>query len=328
MDGLTNYIRNDDIHIEVQVIGYKSQGESILIFLKDYNEIVWAGIMDSYKLNINVAKKILEDNGFGENGKKLNFLCISHPDFDHIKNMKEIMQFFVDESTIILTPDFLELGVEGDSKEISEIKTFFSDAFRRVNQNNINKLFFNRNYREPRLEHIFFCRGRQIPFKILSLLPTDAQILNKRINTMQNKEKNLYSLFVIIEIGLTELVFAGDCENGSLRYIDAMEIPDRINCFKIPHHASKTSDDVFNWEMSEKELGISVCTTRTMNNTTSQEVLEVYRDLFDKLYLTGDTNPEKNTEDYGIIILTFDSKGKIITNPEFIKNALCNAKEK
>lgn len=326
MVGLTDYIRNDDIHIEVQIIGYKSQGESILIFLKDYNEIIWAGIIDSYKLNINVAKEILEDNGFGKNGKKLNFLCISHPDFDHIKNMAEIMQSFIDESTIILTSDFLELEVEGDSREISEIKAFFSEAFKRINQDNINKLFLNRNYGEPRLEHVFFCRGRQIPFKILSLLPTDAQILNKRINRMQNKDKNLYSLFVIIEIGSTELVFAGDCENGSLRYIDEIEIPDRINCFKIPHHASKTSDGVFNWEMSEKELGISVCTTRTMNNTTSTEILEIYKDVFDNLYLTGDTNPEKNTEDYGIVILTFDSRGKIIANPKFIKNASCNEK--
>lgn len=324
MDILTDYIENNDIYMEIYIIGYKCQGESILIFLKDYEKIVWAGIIDSYRLNVNIAKEILEKNGFGDKKRKINFLCISHPDYDHIKNMIEIMESCVDKNTDILTPDFLDLYTEGESEEVKNIKNYFSEKFKEITEENVNKLFFNRKYGEPRLEHNFICRGRNINFKISSLLPTDAEVYNKRINNSQNKEKNLYSLFVIIELGATKAIFAGDCENSSLKFIDTAEIPDAIHCFKIPHHGSKTSDQVFNWEMQEKELDISVCTTRTMKNTTSEDILERYKVLFEKLYLTADLKSENNNEDYGIVKIKFGSNGNILGKPEFIKNAKCN----
>ncbi|MBQ6860594.1 MAG: hypothetical protein IJO08_03000 [Clostridia bacterium] len=323
MLNLPNYIKSDDIVIEVNIIGYKTEGESSVIFLRDGTEIIWAGVIDSYNLNSkNITKEILEQNGYGLENKKINFLSITHPDEDHTKNISDIFDNFVDKNTYILTSDFFDFDKENDIKNIEKIKNEFINIFKKITEDNVDKLFLNRTYGEPGLEHKFLCRGRQIDFKILSLLPTDAQIINKKINQTQSIHKNMYSLFIIIEIGMTQLIFAGDCENDSLRYINYDEVPERIDLLKIPHHGSKTSDNILEWEIRDKELGTGVCTTRIKCGTTSKEILEKYRNYFERVCLTGDVVPENNNSDFGVVKLLYGTKGNFVLKPELFGNAI------
>ena len=121
-----------NLYLEVYLLGYPGQGESILFLIKtieDKDVILYSGVIDSYENNgTNKTIELLECL----NIKKLNFLCWTHPDIDHSLGIDTILQRYTNKETRVVLPDallYLEERLTDKAKEICQ---------------NINKVVFPR----------------------------------------------------------------------------------------------------------------------------------------------------------------------------------------
>ena len=320
MKNIKRYIDSDNIKIEIYCIGYKSEGESVIIFLKDKEKIIWSGVIDCFKKEINRTIEILEDNNYGTEKNKLNFICISHPDYDHIYGMNDIFEHYTDDNTIFIAPNFLQDNYK-PTEATKDIIEYFRKKFSHIDNINYNNLYLDRCF-DPGLTHQFINhKNRKIKFEIRALTPYNTYSFSKMVNAEENINKNDYSMMLVFEIDNINLLFCSDCENEIIDKIELDEIPDDIYCFKIPHHGSKTSSHIIeNWFEENKKIDIAICGTRTKNNTTSIEILNGYYDNSREVHLTASTIKEDNIEDYGIVKIT--NKNMQTISIDHIGNAL------
>lgn len=81
---------------EINVIGYRTRGESIVFFLKTDDEVAYAGLVDCYELeSVNMAANLLSETG----ADYLDFVCWTHPHEDHSVGLAEIIRKYCSEKT-------------------------------------------------------------------------------------------------------------------------------------------------------------------------------------------------------------------------------------
>ena len=58
---MRNLFFTDSLELEVNVIGYHNQGESIVFFIKADGHAVYTGLVDCYRTKeLNIVKRVLE----------------------------------------------------------------------------------------------------------------------------------------------------------------------------------------------------------------------------------------------------------------------------
>ena len=305
--------KGSKIYFNIDLIGYKNTGESIVLSVTDdYNKVLWCGIIDCfcYKGH-NKTKNILKDYGYGSN-KNIDFLCISHPDLDHIKAISKIFENFCSKDSMILLPNFKDSNIV-QTQEIKKIK----ESLR--NMLNIgyprdsvpNNIFFNQKIGLSELKWEFIVGTRKYNFQIESLTPSDSIMLNST-NMDYKQFKNDFSICLKITFNNNTFLFMGDCTDYVLKDLDEYYIPENLCYLKIPHHGCKS-------EMMEyyintniiSNISISGCAYR--KNTTLKSTLDYYKNNCDSVALTGNINHEMNTYQYGHIKHVYDVEtGNII----------------
>lgn len=297
------------LYIRFELIGYKNSGESVILSLiTESEETLWCGIIDcfSYK-GRNRTKSILNSYGYGCENKKINFLCISHPDTDHIYKMSEIINDYTDDNTMFLMPDFFNSNIV-QTKEIKKIQEILNKRFDYTNRRDSlkNNIFFNRRLSETQLKWKFITGIIEHNLQIESITPYDS-IMYTSQQTEYTQFKNDFS--ISLKISLDEHIYwlMGDCSDYVLASIDEEEFYGKANYLKIPHHGARnnTLQDLIKNEMIE-ELDVSTCTFR--KNTTLEEVLDFYKNYSTILSVTGSTNSEDNKLPYGIVKHTYEAK--------------------
>ena len=104
--------------IETYIIGYKKQGEAILFFVRTDKGISFSGLVDCFYLkDIDKVRDILESNKICS----LDFICWTHPDWDHSKGLKNIIDNYASEKTNIWIPEGVEVGEIKCSKGVKEL---------------------------------------------------------------------------------------------------------------------------------------------------------------------------------------------------------------
>lgn len=92
------------LQIKLYVIGYKEQGESIIMFFVDSvkDTVVYSIVIDSCLANDGSSKTIEILNKKHVN--KINILCWTHPDTDHTLGIDALVKDYCDKTTKILIP--------------------------------------------------------------------------------------------------------------------------------------------------------------------------------------------------------------------------------
>ena len=103
---MNNFFVNDidKILVDIYVIGYESQGESIYIRIKTLdNQYVKDILIDCYATQYNKTLELLENLKGNEN--QIDYICVSHYHDDHIKEIDKIINKYSKKNTTILIPD-------------------------------------------------------------------------------------------------------------------------------------------------------------------------------------------------------------------------------
>ncbi len=309
------------------LIGYKTIGESLVLFVKNEQEdILWCGVVDCYDYSkCNVTKTILEAKGYGIDKRKIDFLCISHPDLDHIKCMNQIMEQFCNDDTMLLMPNFRDSSIK-QSNEIVKIKEVLKNIFERKYTRAFvpDNLFFNRQLSLPNLRWKFICGMKEYTMQIESLTPTDSIMLNSCNSDYQNF-KNDFSICLKITFNNNYFLFMGDCTDTVLVQLNEEYIPSSLAYLKLPHHGCRNAT-MESYIVSEIIKGISVSSCAYRKGTTLQDTLDFYSKNSDYLSLTGNLDVSKNKYAYGLLSHTYDMKtGDLFVEKCYAdKNAILN----
>lgn len=299
------YFLGNKLYLEIIMVGYKYQGESLIISLKDSRSVpLWTGVIDCYKnRNINFTCEKLKEMNYGK--KSIDLLMITHPDEDHIKDISNIINNFTDNSTIYIMPDFINSNIK-DTKDIQTIKECICKRYETHESGQYNNIFYNRNINESNLCWKFIGNdNKRHVLKIETYLPTDSIMSMSRYHNPQ--QKNEYSLFVNLIIdNQINFVFSGDCLDYSLKLLDEEDFNKMKNTlyFKIPHHGSKETKFIKEIIKNENIILTSTAVCAYRKDVTDNKILEFYNNYCKDCVSV--TAKDDSKYEYGILKHVYD----------------------
>ncbi|TGY66201.1 hypothetical protein [Dubosiella muris] len=295
------YFIQNEFYLEVYIIGYKNQGEAILIVVEVDGRAVFCVLIDSYHCK---DKNLIQEILVKKRIQWIDIICWSHPHGDHSKGMKDIIKNYSNEDTLILIPEGVELSPQKFSKEVIKLFSYLreqvvqsAEKYRVMSVSDGKNVLF---YHWPKPKFIY--QTQEFQLKINSFAPPSHSLrANQFLNRIDN---NLNSIGFVLVLGNKYLVFTGDIENNAWSQLPPIFIKD-IDLLKIPHHGSKTANkalDLFS------DIDISVCTSYICGNSKlpEKEIIDCYENISAEVYLTQSMRSEENQEGYGMVKVKYN----------------------
>ena len=314
---MNNFFVNDidKILVDIYVIGYESQGESIYIRIKTLdNQYVKDILIDCYATQYNKTLELLENLKGNEN--QIDYICVSHYHDDHIKEIDKIINKYSKKNTIILIPD---VDREDSLTEMAKnVRNCIAD--RRINGRKIWGHI--KKISEPQ-QNIFFeeleYNDKKISIEISAISPySDITIVNSK-RSIEDINQNDYAIALVIKIGQLKILCTSDIMNNTIRLLNNQG---NVHYIKIPHHASIDSNKIFE-KVKMSSNTICVSTNYKTSDLPNEEILKLYKEKTNDVYVTHKENSDNNY-DYGIVhtryVLELNKK-EIKYSTECLKNS-------
>ena len=294
------YFENN-LLLETYIIGYKSEGEAILFFIRADGGISFSGLVDCYKLSdLDKVSELLKANKI----QTLDFICWTHPDSDHSIGLKEIIDSYVSSDTYIWIPEGVDAQEIKCGPKIQTLFSYLKDCSINMNpmfnvysaSDNKDLLFYN---------SICFQKGTDgFPLKMSSYAP-NSKIVRKQ-KYMDEFIKNDRSIFFSLDLGDIRILLTGDIEDETIKHIPRVFSERHVHLIKIPHHGSRSSTQFLElgWDMCD--IACSTVYRKGRSNLPEKEIMAQYKQNAQHLFCTGKMDNENETEDYGIIKVVTD----------------------
>lgn len=289
------YLVKEELVIEINVIGYKTEGESSVVFIKYDSGIAFSIVVDCFCYqNKNKTIEILRNN----NVKSIDYLCWSHPDYDHSQGMCDIFTEFVNEKTIINIPENVDNAYEICSNKVKNLfDTLKKESCKR--KSNIYTVSDNKDLLFYTDDICFKYDNYDFCLEMKSFAPNSSLICEKSLYGDFNK--NDLSIGFTMSLGEDVLMFTGDMGNTTIA--ELIKLPSQPCFLKIPHHGSKTSSKMLD-VLDSVNVACSTVYRKGKNNLPSHNVINLYKKKTNNLYITSsDTN---NLNGYGVINKSID----------------------
>ncbi|WP_291628078.1 hypothetical protein [Clostridium sp.] len=313
------WITKDD-YLNVYIIGYENQGESIIISIGDK----FIGVIDCYKVNnLFETKRILK-----EYGVPLDFVCWTHVDWDHTYGLSELREF-INNSTAFIIPEgytateVRSMFLDSNNYKHKEYKKIYDtlddispDNF--ISANN-NTEIYNFKFKYEEAEYDFLMKSFAPLSKIVRSL--GSKNLKDTILGLKSKDdfgrewyegynrfNNLFSVGLEITLKLKfediRVCLTGDLDNETIDNMNPKAINrifTRNTILKIPHHGSNNANKLidFNYDKSIA-FDYAVSTSFKSAGLPNSSILEKYN-RYGNVYRTDKENCNK----YGIVKYTY-----------------------
>lgn len=291
------YLVKEELVIEINVIGYKTEGESSVVFIKYDSGIAFSIVVDCFCYqNKNKTIEILRNN----NVKSIDYLCWSHPDYDHSKGMCDIYDEFVNEKTIINIPENVDNAYEISSNKVKDLfDTLKKESCKR--KTNVYTVSDNKDLLYYRDDILFLYDDYDFLLKMESFAPNSGLIREKSLDGDFNK--NDYSIGFTMSLGGDILMFTGDMGNTTIA--ELIKLPNQPYFLKIPHHGSETSSEMLD-VLDSVNVVCSTVYRKGKNNLPSQNIINSYKKKTNNLYITSSDTNNPNDYGYGVINISID----------------------
>ena len=307
-----DYFIKDNLITRVYTVGFDPQGESILITICDGDRVLFAGLIDCFINDNNYITNLFETLGI----KKLNYFCITHPDFDHCVGVPKILDK-LDSKTKIALPsrifDFMDQYDSNVKASLESLRTLLN-----MNSNNGQKPVFNTVSNNSTVIdnwNFYDNKGEKNELSIMTITPSANMIEKyalKSATGIVDVEHNDFSIVNLIRIGNLRLLLTGDTMNDAFR--DAFSnlsrfgvefFNSKIDFVKIPHHTSKGSDLLLdNIKKYGYGIGVSATTIFRKNKLPNFDLFLDYNACSDHSYCTCAEEPSDKKN--GIILYEAD----------------------
>lgn len=297
-----------DFHIEIYLIGYSSQGESIVVFFKECDEIFYSIVIDGYKQKYHdkwVNRTV--DLWKKEHAPKASILCWTHPHSDHSKGVMDIIKDCCDDNTILVYPSHISSPLRSVF-DLNKTEQKIIDSILNVNKRKIKSRLMSTirpielwDEESRQLGTILLTDkfGMEEPciVEFLTLSP-NSSLLESLADRSGSNPNNL-SITLLIKVKGYGFLFAADTINEHINRMDKEQLH-FCRFVKIPHHGSDTSDELLNYFTSESLDNACVSLFRN-KNLPNQSVIDLYTHRPVDVFATGDINKPVIAGSYGII---------------------------
>lgn len=315
---ITSY---SNLRLKVFVIGYKNQGESIIILFTDINNgkclVKYSIVIDSFKYKKrNITDEILRNYSV----ETLSMLCWTHPDLDHSSDIDFLIKKYCKESTqIILPANFYNESSDIITINNKDLKDAVDKIFclNRLKQRSVSNISVaSKGYDEIKSLK-FDGVDRYLIASINVVTPISSILANYIKEGQHNIDKNELSISLIINIDGYYFYFGGDAVN---KHIDAINpcYLEQCRFVKIPHHSSDTSTHLINY--LPQKIDTACTTIFSAHKLPKESVLNEYTSI-GQVFSTGSDNCKKY--DYGVVEYEYDfSKEEIGIDVRLHGNAI------
>jgi hypothetical protein len=299
--------RIEDLEIRIFIIGYKKEGEAIVVLFLDKvkKEVHFSMAIDSYayKGSLKSYRNFTDDILRKYHVKNLSVLCWTHPHLDHSKGLLKIFHKYCRNSTKVIKPIFF------DNKSTDVVKIYDKETKRLVEAifklNALNKdTIINSKapgggYEMPHHFKIESKNAQPKKVEIRLLSPVDSIVFHHFKNGTTLPDLNGISVSMILDVDGYSVMFGGDTINDHIRLMNPDDLKE-CRLVKTPHHSSLTGREMALY-MNPAMLD-SACTTIKNKSLPNIGVVEEYKKKTDHFFSTGynDCTPKGSTY-YGIV---------------------------
>lgn len=308
-----------DLVIRIFVIGYSSQGESIIVLFHRKDKpfpVYFSMVIDSFAVGsgrnyVNKTIEILRSYHVD----KINLLCWTHPDKDHTRGLDDILEEFCDEHTSINIPYGIE-GLEGDHIDYN-----IGDAHRiqymlklGKTKATLNPITVIQQGHSSISEFDIADDTGSIPVVIEALSPFGAELMKRKAeyqHTNKKIYKNDFSIALTMKVGCYVFNFCGDIVDDAIANIRKSPFNDCI-FIKIPHHSSSSTQELVNHLPKREDPDNQNMPNITLACTTvftgkDLPDFDVVGDYLDKKHIVHCTGSAKaDNVNYGVVRYIFD----------------------
>lgn len=278
----------DNLRVVVTIIGYRSQGESVIFRVVDGDTTKYCLVVDCYKLKgRNVTTEFLRDK---YQVSHINMLCWSHPHIDHSRGLAELMTDFCDDKTeYILPAHFYNMpGVDLVTIRDKQEKDTVDEIFR-VNQRTklsaTNVEVKAQNFNQLESFSLLSPGMEPIPVGIYALTPISSILGNSVKKGEHDLNPNDLSVSLLIDVAGYRLFLGADAIAKHIAEMDTSML-DGCKFVKIPHHGSSTSEELLRYLPSSIDISCSTV-YHIKGDLPEKGMIDRYKER-GQVYCTGD----------------------------------------
>lgn len=286
-------IRNfNEVFLDVYLIGYPTEGESIVCCLKTDNDtspFLFTGVIDCYRNEqANYTVELLKKLEI----QKLDLLCWTHPDADHSLGIDELICNYVDKGTVVSIPisllehkeNFNEYSQQYCQMILNRLKT-------RKLEDKIQLKYTGNDTEVYARDYLKINQDKSYSLRIKALAPDSALVAN--LLNRKTMENNIFSIALYLKFEMLNVLFTGDIENNTIRALqDTWDLPDNFHYIKIPHHGSSSASnliDILERQQNPNVIGEVACSTVFRKAKLPEpKILKRYNSIFKKVICTSD----------------------------------------
>lgn len=316
-----------DVRLHLYVIGYPSQGESIIMIFSEGEKILKSIVTDCYSdANCDCIYRIL--NSY--NNPKIDWFIWTHPHEDHSKGIPNLLDnfdqghnghIFIPSNLHSIHKNFENLLCADAKDALTYLKTNYCPKAnigpRR--HRNYHTVQFDPDCFEP-VCYRFFIQdsSSEIPVCLSVLGPDNIASLHNSDGTIQLKE-NALSVVYTLDVNRLVLFMAGDITNRGAEVIPD-EYFQNFHFLKIPHHGSNEPKAFYNrMILNEEKESIGVTTRFLGQQLPRPEAMEIYTSYLGTVFSTHSADKGK---DFGYVHLQYNPMElSLESQPELHGNA-------
>lgn len=303
--------RIGDLEIRVFVIGYKKEGEAIVVLFRDKlkGKVFFSIAIDcyAYKGTMKSKRNLTDDILRKYKVEKLSVLCWTHPHMDHSKDLLKIFHKYCRVSTRVIIPRYFN-NSETDIVSINDRKTkrVVESLFKlnALNKDVVDSASAPKEGYSIREEFSILSNDAQpkkVGIRILS--PVDSIIEQYFKEKRKLEDLNGISVSLILDIDGYCMMFAGDTINDHIRLMKKDYLRD-CHFVKTPHHTSKTGREMV-FYLSKENLD-TACTTIYGKSDPVDFIVDEYKEKTDHFFSTGYNETAYQKTYFGVVEYIFD----------------------
>ncbi len=253
-------------------------------------------MVDCYRSkDVDIVNSILQKNCVD----KLNFICWTHPDLDHSKGLKNMIEQYSSAETNIWIPEGVDAKEINCSEEVKDLFAYLKQCAKSM-ESELNVYSVSDKKYLTYYDSLCFQKGIDtFPLKLVSYTP-NSKIMRKQ-NYLDKFIENDRSIFFVLCLGQVRIWLTGDIEDATIERIPKEFFAEHIHILKIPHHGSGTSTKIMELGWEDCDIACSTVYRKGRSHLPDDKVMDQYKILAEDLYCTGNKDGHKEKQEYGIV---------------------------
>ena len=302
----------DNLKLDIYVVGYPQQGESVLCVLREEDGILFVSLVDSYtppSPQTNHVAAILDSLG----RPPIDMLVWTHPDEDHSLGISVMMNEYdpKHEADVFIPAHLSEIASEDAMKEFNNLLAWYNPTGQGIRPHTyLNEVSMTNG--EIRslftISLIERATNSAIHMHASFYLPNSSMAIRKAPD-WSSARTNEYSVVHSLCFNGQQYLFCGDMTKNNVLFL-----PERffscVKFIKIPHHGSKEPINLAGKMISmgvKDPISATTIYQKGSSDNPDDETVNLYKTFCSNVFSTG----KDSRDNYGCIKLTMNSKGDL-----------------